>query len=93
LAKLGITEIRDTNQIANYALVEWTDNIDISDASPADYIPKYEERFKPEEMAQMRYWHALPKGWQQMEYRSFLEERRKRMAQVIKDGFGKLESG
>ncbi|OKH53901.1 hypothetical protein NIES2101_09130 [Calothrix sp. HK-06] len=27
LKKLGITEVRQTNQIANYALVEWSDNI------------------------------------------------------------------
>ena len=30
LAKLGIKEVRDTNQIANYALVEWSGNIDIA---------------------------------------------------------------
>ena len=90
LAKLGITEVRETNQIANYALVEWADNIEISDASPADYIPKYEARFKSDELAQMRYWHALPEGWESMEYREFLEERRGRMAKVIRDGFACL---
>ncbi len=87
MAKLGITEIRDTNQIANFALVEWADNIDISDDSPAEYIPKYEARFRPEELAQMRYWHALPEGWQRMDYRVFVEERRRRMAEVIRDAF------
>ncbi len=91
LARMGVTEIRDTNQIANYALVEWIDNLDISDSAPAEYIPKYEARFKPDELAQMRYWHALPEKWEQMEYRVFLGERRARMAAVIKDGFTKLE--
>ena len=90
LAKLGIAEIRDTNQIANYALVEWTDNIDISDTPPADYLPQYDARFTADELTQMRYWHALPEGWEQMEYREFLEARRKGIARVIRDGFGKL---
>ena len=92
LAKLGIAEIRDTNQIANYALVEWTDNIDISDLPPAEYLPKYNARFIADELAQMHYWHALPERWEQMEYREFLEARRRRIARVIRDGFAHLEA-
>src|SRR5690606_33916141 len=36
LHRLGYTSTRDTNQIANYALVEWGDNTSISDQSPAE---------------------------------------------------------
>lgn len=91
LKKLGITETRITNQIANYALVEWPDNVAISDSSPAEYyLPIYTERFSTEEMKQMSYWHALPSGWENMEYQEFLDARRKLMAQVIRDGFEKL---
>jgi len=36
LATLQITESRETNQIANFALVEWSDNIAISDTAPED---------------------------------------------------------
>src|SRR6266496_2945458 len=39
LHKVGITETRETNQIANFAPVEWGDNADISDRSPAEYLP------------------------------------------------------
>lgn len=35
-ADLGITETRDVNQIANFALVEWNDNIAISVSAPSD---------------------------------------------------------
>ena len=70
--------------------MEWVDNVDISDDSPADYIPKYETRFTVDELSQMRYYHALPDGWTQMQYRVFLEERRKEIARVICDGFGRL---
>lgn len=87
LGKLGITEIRDTNQIANFALVEWTDNIDISDKSPAKYLPKYLQRFSKNEIKKMYKWHALPENWESMNYKEFLTERRLRMAQVIRDGF------
>jgi hypothetical protein len=59
LAKLGIKELRDTNQIANYALVEWSDNIDISDRPPAEYFRRCAARFSPEALSQMCYWHAL----------------------------------
>jgi hypothetical protein len=90
LAKLGIKELRDTNQIANYALVEWSDNIDISDRPPVEYFPRYIERFSPEELSQMYYWHALPERWETSDYQDFLVLRRRGMARVIRDGFQHL---
>lgn len=87
LQRLGFSEQRDRNQIANYALVEWDDNISISDDKPSEYLPKYLKRFNEEELNKMYYWHCLPESWENMEYRSFLIERRKRIALVIKDAF------
>lgn len=90
LKTIGITDSKEINQIANFALVEWSDNIDISDVSPAEYFPQYASRFPKKELEQMCYWHALPTGWEKMDYATFLTERRKRMAQVIRDGFARL---
>jgi hypothetical protein len=88
----GITEKSDVNQIANFALVEWSDNIDISDMSPAEYLPKYEQRFSMKELEEMSYWHALPKEWEKMSYEQFLLARRKLIAQIICAGFEKLST-
>jgi hypothetical protein len=93
LKKQGITQTRTTNQIANYALIEWDDNIAISGESPADYFPKYSERFTDSEMSRMCHWHALPVGWEKMEYGEFLEARRKLMAKVIREGFEHIAEG
>ena len=90
LKKLDITGLRDTNQIANYALVEWTDNIDISDEAPSKYLPRYLKRLDDRERKRMYYWHALPEGWENMEYEDFLISRRKSIANVIRDGFDRL---
>jgi hypothetical protein len=90
LRSIGITDTKEMNQIANFALVEWSDNINISDLSPAQYVPKYAARFSEQEMEQIRYWHALPEGWEHMDYQAFLVERRKLMAKVIRDGFERL---
>jgi hypothetical protein len=43
LKSQGITELRDTNQIANYALLEWGDNASIADQPPASYLPTMKE--------------------------------------------------
>jgi len=75
------------NQIANYALVEWSDNINISAKHPREYLPYYLERLKQGEKEQMYYWHALPENWQEMEYLDFLLERRKMIARVIRDAY------
>lgn len=90
LSKQGITGIRDTNQIANYALVEWGDNTHISDQAPADYLPEMKARFSQTELDRMYRLHALPSNWEQMDYRDFLEKRRELIAQVISDGYATL---
>jgi hypothetical protein len=93
LKKQGLTAIRDTNQIANYALVEWGDNVKISDQSPSDYLPDIKKRFRPAELERMYRLHALPANWEHLEYREFLEKRRELMAQVIAEGYATLAVG
>jgi hypothetical protein len=87
--KLGISDSKQINQIANMALVEWSDNIKISDKAPSEYWPEEvaARGISPERLARQCYLHALPEGWQHMPYRAFLETRRKLMAQVINDAF------
>ena len=87
LKTLGITETRDINQIANFALVEWADNISISDMPPSRYFPQYADRYSDVEWEPMRLWHALPVGWECLDYETFLLERRKSIAAVIRRGF------
>lgn len=91
LKRIGIEDRRLVNQVGNYALVEWSDNISISDKPPSDYVPDLEKRFSTEELAQMNRWHGLMDGWYELGYKEFLEERRKRIAQVIREGYMKLE--
>jgi len=92
LEKIGITNTKEVNQIANFALVEWLDNIRIKDTPPSEYFSKYTDRFSPSKIEKMCYWHALPEGFEQMDYPTFLSERRKLMAKVIRDGFSVLVS-
>ena len=91
LQRIGITENRDINQVANYALVEWSDNNSISDQPPAVYAEQFEARFSSEELKRMYFWHALPERWYEMNYYEFLDDRRKRIAQVIRKGFETLK--
>ncbi len=87
LGKQGMKATRDTNQIANYALLEWGDNTDISDQAPLDYLPAMKARFNPAELDRMYRLHALPPNWEHLDYREFLEKRRELMAEVIADGY------
>ena len=90
LATIGITDLRETNQIANYAFVEWGDNARINDRSPMDYLPEMETRFGSEKLTLMYKMHALPDGWAEMPYKDFLERRRESMAQIIRAGYETL---
>jgi len=90
LESIGITDLRETNQIANYAVTEWKDNSDIRDRAPADYLPELRPRVSADELRQMYYWHALPDGWEHMDYHQFLERRRELTAKVIQDAYERL---
>ena len=93
LQRIGVREKRLINQVANYALVEWSDNIKISDRAPRDYVPELEERFASDELQQMYDWHGLPSNWYELDYKDFLKERRRRVALIIKSGFERLVVG
>jgi len=93
LHNIGVKDLRETNQIANYALVEWDDNIAISDIAPRVYWPKYAARFSDEERREMMHWHALPEGWQEMDYQRFLAARRPLIAGIIRQGYERLLDG
>ncbi len=95
LSTLGVTERRDTNQIANYAYVEWTDNIKIGAAPPVEYVPQFERALQGAAVSEttlhrMYRLHALPIGWQMMEYKEFLAARRELMAALIREGFERI---
>jgi hypothetical protein len=82
---LKVQEKRDINQIANMALLEWANNIAISDDAPAKYWPEQlaKKKLDPERLKRQMYWHALPQAWETMTYQEFLETRRRLMGVVI----------
>ena len=61
LERNDITERRVINQMANYALLEWPDNLSISDDAPGDYMQAIRERFSTDDLKQMYEFH--PPGW------------------------------
>ena len=90
LETIGIKGDRDRNQIANFAYIEWRDNLEILDDAPSEYIGDYVNDLDEDKRKEMYYYHALPEEWQTLEYFEFLKQRRQMMAQVIKDAFEKL---
>ena len=79
------------NQMANYAYIDWKDNMDILDDAPSVYYPIVCQGRSQEEILQMEQENALPHGWENMTYETFLENRRKLMAEIIQKGFEVLK--
>lgn len=92
LNSMGISQTREVNQIANFALLEWRDNVAIGASSPSTYLPEFIARYKGKEkdLQKLYQWHALPDGWQDLEYRDFLIRRRELIARVIREGYSTL---
>ena len=87
----GYTDAK-INQMANYAFIDWKDNMDILDDAPSVYYPIVCEGRSDEEILRMEEENALPHGWENMPYEDFLVERRKLMAAKIKQAFDLLQN-
>jgi len=90
LSKRGIADDRDRNQNANFTFIEWSDNIEILDTSPAEYMKDQLAKIPVAVKTTVYEQHALPDGWENMDYFEFLKQRRVLMAQVIRMGFERL---
>ena len=86
LATTGVTERKQVNQIANFALLEWPDNLKVGAAAPDSYAPSLDGGLSDKE----RFHHALPPAWWAMPYDEFLDERRRRMAHVVRSAWQRL---
>lgn len=86
----GVTDLKIINQMANFALLEWPENIAISDEPPFAYVPQIRARFSTAEWSVMNELHALPKDWEQMAYGDFLVARRGLIANIVHRGFETL---
>ena len=93
LEEMGIDDLKQINQIANFAAVEWPANIKIGKKPPADYVPPLDHAMSAEERDRLYGWHALPPLWWELPYHDFLVQRRVRMADVIRQAWELLTIG
>lgn len=91
LKKLGYNDSK-INQMANYAFIDWKDNMEIFDEAPNVYYPVICAGRTDEQIRVMEAENALPNGWENMPYEDFLTERRKLMAAKIRAAFEILKT-
>ncbi|MFE7801187.1 DUF262 domain-containing protein [Nocardia sp. NPDC057440] len=90
LERSGVAGAKLVNAIANMAFIDWPDGRAIRDAAPTDYWPRLTANLPPEQLVRQTKLHALPIGWEQLDYQSFLERRRALIAAVVRKGFATL---
>lgn len=91
LEEEGVTDLKLINQVANFALIDWGTNGDISDTAPREYVSIIKKQFDVGDWEKMCSCHALPEKWEEMAYGQFLEQRRKLMSKIIKQGFESIQ--
>lgn len=92
LVARGIKERRRIHQVANLADVGWYENNTIGAQGPGEYVPRLRDELglTDERWGRVCAEHALPLGWETMDYDTFLRERRQRMADVTRVAFRQL---
>lgn len=90
LKKIGYGNNRDRNKIANFTYLDYTTNIDISDAPPVEYVSRYREKLGEEGYKLACAQNALPENFEQLPYPEFLKQRRVLMAQIVRKAYNEL---
>jgi hypothetical protein len=88
----GITSTTMVNKIANLAIMDRSGNAGPGARSPHEHWAHYAATTEPHLLEQMQRWHALPPGWESMEFTEFLAARRRLMAGLVKYGFEQLRA-
>lgn len=91
LEKIGYSNDRDRNQIANFTYLDYATNIDISDNPPIEYVGRYREKLGEEGYKLACAQNALPENFEQLSYPEFLNKRRLLMAQIVKKAYNDLD--
>jgi hypothetical protein len=88
----GIIDRRRVNQVANLADAGWHENTTIGGQSPSVYVPRLRDQLGIDDnrWGRMCAEHALPLGWERMDYEEFIRHRRTRMAELIRVAFRQL---
>jgi hypothetical protein len=92
LEKIGISNDRDRNQIANFTFLDYNTNISISDAAPSIYGPKFRAKCGEADYLKMCEENALPTNFYELDYFDFLSKRRILMAAIVKKAYDKLRA-
>ena len=90
LETIGFNNDRDRNQIANFTYLDYTTNIDISDAPPAEYVGRYRKKLGEEGYKLTCEQNALPENFEMLEYPEFLVRRRTLMSQIVRKAYLEL---
>lgn len=85
-----VGHIAERSNRANFTYVDYQNNIYISDDPPSEYVARYKKDLGEEAYTLACVQHALPIGFENMQYESFLQKRRKLMAGLVKEAFQKL---
>ncbi|NLF21138.1 MAG: hypothetical protein GX588_06975, partial [Clostridiaceae bacterium] len=90
LEENGYSDDRDRNQVANYTYIDYATNIVISDRPPIEYVSEFRAKLGEEEYRRTCRENALPENFESLDYPTFLNERRKLMAGIIRQGYERL---
>ena len=91
LTDIGYTNDRDRNQIANFTYLDYATNIEISDQAPKDYVAYYRQKLGEDGYRKACEDHALPVGFENIEYPEFLKQRRLLMAQIVRKAYERIK--
>lgn len=72
------------------AYVTWPADEKLNTDAPHDYWRRITDAIDPKVLERQVRWHALPVGWEQLDYPTFLERRRQLIARVVREAFETL---
>ena len=90
LQKNGYTE-KDYDKRANFTILDYETNIDISDDAPEKYVKRYKEKTEPNIFNSTMAQNAVPLDITELSYEKFIEDRKKLMVKIVKAAYESIK--
>lgn len=85
-----LSRVSEVNQVANYVYLHYNDNIKISDLEPREYYKLMSDVYGEEKIKAGLKENDIPENFYELTYEEFLSQRRRLMADFIREYFNSL---
>lgn len=82
---------KDFDKRANFVILDYQTNIEISDKNPKEYIPEFKNKLNSEIFKSTMEQNAIPENITELTYEQFIEKRKDKIIQIFRNAYDMIK--